>query len=308
MKTFQTLLLREWLQHGRRWWLIALVPLAFGLLGLSLGHVQVGGDASPVATLLITATVYTALLSGVGWLVAYIQSGGLARRDWQDRSIEFWRSLPVSDTAAVGATVLMNLVLLPLLLMVLAIPSGLLAAAVLVGRGLGWSVLASLPWTDVAGPLLAGALRMTLGSLLASFWIAPVALLSMAAAAWLKRWGVPMLWVVWGVGGCHPGQGLWPAPAAADGADLWPAAGQRAAALARPVGGAGGSPGWPAAEPGAAVRPAGAGRAAALARAGQRLGPAGAGALCPGLCAAGLAPSTGLNRRVRPGPRRKWRP
>lgn len=201
MKTFQTLLLREWLQHGRRWWLIALVPLAFGLLGLSLGHVQVGGDASPVATLLITATVYTALLSGVGWLVAYIQSGGLARRDWQDRSIEFWRSLPVSDTAAVGATVLMNLVLLPLLLMVLAIPSGLLAAAVLVGRGLGWSVLASLPWTDVAGPLLAGALRMTLGSLLASFWIAPVALLSMAAAAWLKRWGVPMLWVVWGVGG-----------------------------------------------------------------------------------------------------------
>lgn len=201
MKTFQTLLLREWLQHGRRWWLIALVPLAFGLLGLSLGHVQVGGDASPVATLLITATVYTALLSGVGWLVAYIQSGGLARRDWQDRSIEFWRSLPVSDTAAVGATVLMNLVLLPLLLMVLAIPSGLLAAAVLVGRGLGWSVLASLPWTDVAGTLLAGTLRMVLGSLLASFWIAPVALLSMAAAAWLKRWGVPMLWVVWGVGG-----------------------------------------------------------------------------------------------------------
>lgn len=201
MKTFQTLLLREWLQHGRRWWLIALVPLAFGLLGLSLGHVQVGGDASPVATLLITATVYTALLSGVGWLVAYIQSGGLARRDWQDRSIEFWRSLPVSDAAAVGATVLMNLVLLPLLLMVLAIPSGLLAAAVLVGRGLGWSVLAGLPWTDAVGPLLAGALRMVLGSLLASFWIAPVALLSMAAAAWLKRWGVPMLWVVWGVGG-----------------------------------------------------------------------------------------------------------
>lgn len=201
MQTFQTLLLREWMQHGRRWWLIALIPLGISLLALQFGQVQLGEDDHVVATLLLTAGVYAAVMAGVGWLVAYIQSGGMARRDWQDRSIEFWRSLPVPDSAAVGATVLMHLVLLPLLVMALAVPSGLVVALMVVARGFGWSALAGVPWHEVAAVAGAGALRLLLGSLLASFWIAPVALLTMAAAAWLKRWGVPVLWVTWGLGG-----------------------------------------------------------------------------------------------------------
>jgi hypothetical protein len=82
-------------------------------VGPAFGQVQLGEDDHVVATLLLTAGVYAAVMAGVGWLVAYIQSGGMARRDCQDRSIEFWRSLPVPDGAAVGATVLMHLVLLP---------------------------------------------------------------------------------------------------------------------------------------------------------------------------------------------------
>lgn len=201
MQTFQTLLLREWMQHGRRWWLIALIPLVISLLALQFGQVQLGEDDHVVATLLLTSCVYAAVMASVGWGVAYIQSGGMARRDWQDRSIEFWRSLPVPDASAVGATVLMHLVLLPLLVMALAVPSGLVVGLMVVARGFGWSALAGVPWHEVAAVVGVGALRLLLGSLLISFWVAPVALLTMAAAAWLKRWGVPLLWILWGLGG-----------------------------------------------------------------------------------------------------------
>jgi hypothetical protein len=119
-------------------------------VGLQFGQVQLGEDDHVVATLLLTAGVYAAVMAGVGWLVAYIQSGGMARRDCQDRSIEFWRSLPVPDGAAVGATVLMHLVLLPLLVMALAVPSGLVVALMVVARGFGWSALAGVPWHEVA--------------------------------------------------------------------------------------------------------------------------------------------------------------
>ena len=50
-------------------------------------------------------------------------------------------------------------------------------------------------WTGVAG--LARAL---LGVVLACAWLMPLLLLTMAASAWFKRWGVPILALVLGLG------------------------------------------------------------------------------------------------------------
>lgn len=200
MTPFQTLLYREWMQHGRGWMLICLAPLVLLLLALVFGEVQLGGFQRGDLVVLMTTATYALLQAGIGWLVAALQAGGLARRDVQDRSIEFWRSLPVSDTQAVAATVLAHVVVLPLLVMGVGLLASLPIGAVTLLRGLGWSALPGLPWGELAGAWSLLALRLLGGSLVASVWAAPLVLLSMAASAWLKRWGVPVLWAVLGFG------------------------------------------------------------------------------------------------------------
>ena len=50
-----------------------------------------------------------------------------------------------------------------------------------------------LPWGLLAAAALALLARISLGLLLAAAWLSPLLLLPMAASAWLKRWGVPVV-------------------------------------------------------------------------------------------------------------------
>jgi len=206
------LLYREYLQHRRAWALLLSLPVVGLLLLAIFAHINVNlqssaGEAelrmSSAALLTTSATIgaMMVLSLAVALAAALLQVSGLARRDAQDRSIEFWRSLPVSDGLAVAAPLLAHLVLLPLVAMLAGLVGALLVSLVAVSRSDGLMAWLSLPWGLLLTSALALAARLTAGLLLGLLWLSPLVLMVMVASAWLKRWGVPALTLVLGLGG-----------------------------------------------------------------------------------------------------------
>jgi ABC-2 type transport system permease protein len=211
MDRFATLMKREWMQHRFGWLVLMGLPAAaMLLLGLFEGHgVQMTVNGDDITTSSITE-LPTALQT-VGWSVATMavtfvlatlavlaQLPGLARRDVQDRSIEFWRSLPTSHVQSVGALVLMHLLVLPGLAMAVALLAGQVVALVAIISQQGPMAWVNQPWWSMLPALLVVAGRAWLGLLLAVAWLSPLLLLAMAASAWLKRWALPvMVAVLW---------------------------------------------------------------------------------------------------------------
>ena len=205
----RSLMLREWMQHRSGWLVLMGLPAAAMLL-LSLfdGHgvqLTVNGDDRSVGSI----NDLPAALQTIGWSVATMavtfvlaalavlaQLPGLARRDVQDRSIEFWRSLPTSHVQSVGALVLMHLLVLPGLALMAAFVVGQVVALVSIVSQQGAMAWLKQPWWSLLPALLLVAARALFGLLLAVAWLSPVLLLTMAASAWLKRWAVPVVVVV----------------------------------------------------------------------------------------------------------------
>jgi ABC-2 type transport system permease protein len=130
-----------------------------------------------------------------------VQASGLARRDLQDRSIEFWLSLPVGNAQSLGAMLLTHLLLLPWLALLVGAAGGFVISLVVVMKAWGIGAWLTLPWGGLALGLAAMLLRLAAGLVLATLWIAPLVLVVMAASAWLKRWGLPVVAAVIGIGG-----------------------------------------------------------------------------------------------------------
>lgn len=203
MNTLKTLLQREWFQHRTGWIVIALVPLTIGLfvLGMTQLHLNVDGneatltieEAPPVALALAAIAGAGAAGFFVAWLVSLFQVPGLARRDQQDRSIEFWLSMPVGHAVSLAAPMLAHLLLFPLAAMGIGVASGLALSVLLLAKTAGLAAWFGLPWLSLLGLTLALMLRVGYGLLLATLWLSPLILLAMAASAWLKRWGLPAL-------------------------------------------------------------------------------------------------------------------
>lgn len=207
MQRFNTLLLREWMQHRTGWLVLMTVPFVLALLGAIFGdvklrlgapdvHVQMGGMPIPISEGALPMAVFalggTALLTVLlVWMANLLQAPGLARRDQQDRSIEFWLSLPAGHVQSLGATLLMHLVLMPVAAMLAGLAGGAVVALVLVVKVYGLGALASMPWLTLMVAVAAGLARSVLGLMLATLWLSPMILGTMAASAWLKRWGLP---------------------------------------------------------------------------------------------------------------------
>lgn len=201
---FKTLLQREWLQHRWGWLAVMALPLALTLLTLPFGGTwqfgpddgleEVGGALGLLQVSKLAAAVwgFSALsVLGLTLLAMMIQVSGLARRDAQDRSLEFWMSLPGSHSEHVGATLLAHCLLVPLAAIAAGLATGLLIAGCVVVKIWGFGALAQVQWSAVLGLLLPGAARVLAGLPLFMLWLAPLILLLMAASAWLKRLGVP---------------------------------------------------------------------------------------------------------------------
>lgn len=202
-RRFNALLQREWMQHQRGWWIVMAVPV-IGLLLLALyGDVNITLDADEDTSVIRTPSPLLLAMGSVGglaigcmalaWCSSLLQAPGLARRDLQDRSIEFWLSLPVGHAQSLGATLLTHLLLLPWLALLLGAAGGFAISLVVVLKAWGIGAWLTLPWGALVAGLAAMLLRMAAGLVLATLWAAPLLLVAMAASAWLKRWGLPVV-------------------------------------------------------------------------------------------------------------------
>lgn len=193
MSRFQTLLLREWLQHKFAWSLMVLIPVGLALLLAGVGEIQLD-EAPPIQLpmLLTLATIAgTSLMLGlIALIAALITITGLARRDHADRSHEFWLSMPIDHGSAFAAPLLVHLLVVPIGAMAIGWLAGLGLSLVLTSRISGFDAWLSLPW----GTLLVGTLsvmgRIAAGLPLALLWLSPLILVVVLLCAWFRRWGL----------------------------------------------------------------------------------------------------------------------
>jgi ABC-2 type transport system permease protein len=130
------------------------------------------------------------LLVGLVVVVFYLLDSLYAER--KDRSILFWKSMPVSDAATVLSKAVTALIALPLWVWLLSMIAGLVVFAAVALKVSG-TPIAPLGNFHAATWV---ALQLTLlqNLLIASLWYAPIAAWLLLVSAWSKR--SPILWAV----------------------------------------------------------------------------------------------------------------
>ena len=132
-------------------------------------------------------------LMGVGFLVSIFYSVEALHGERRDRSILFWKSLPVSDFTVVLSKVMIPLVIVPLITVVLTIATHVLMllvnVVILQVNGMNLSLL----WTNLS---LSKMWMMMLYHMLAlhGLWFAPAYSWMLLASAWARRGA--FLWAV----------------------------------------------------------------------------------------------------------------
>lgn len=188
-----TLLLREWMQHKRGWLIAAFAPPLLFLAMLPFGQFSGLPTESPELISIGILLVTTCLVYGICMLVALFQLPGLARRDTQDRSIEFWLSLPGRPSESVLATVLAHAWLAPLGGAVIGVLFGLPIALGVLSSKMGLGGAMGVNWGEVVLASTPVLLRGLAGTVPLMLWLAPIIFVLMAASSWLKRLGVPVV-------------------------------------------------------------------------------------------------------------------
>lgn len=193
MKLFNTLLLREWLQYRRSWIGLTLGPVLVLLALVPFSQVEGLNVPTPEPVALISTALTLGLVLALMFAVSGYMLMSMARRDTQDRSIEFWASLPGSHGASIAAPLLAHGLLAPLVAMTVAVAGGLIVGVAMSVRELGFASLHQMQWGAVFEAAVWLVIRLGVGLTLAILWFSPIAMALMAASAWLKRWGAPLL-------------------------------------------------------------------------------------------------------------------
>jgi ABC-2 type transport system permease protein len=171
---------------------IYIAPLAvaavmlFGFLIATIGHAMSMDPARRAVALTEPNDFAALLIMGTAFIVGVFYCLETLHGERRDRSILFWKSLPVSDLTTVLAKASIPLVVLPLLSFAIAVATQgimlLLSTAVLLGSGLSAATL----WTHL--PLFQIWL-MLLYHLLAihALWYAPIYCWLLLVSAWARR-------------------------------------------------------------------------------------------------------------------------
>jgi ABC-2 type transport system permease protein len=188
-----TLIRREFWEH-RYLWLAPVVVAALLVLSPLIGHAEL--DLPPFGATENRAALSTLVQWGLWMPLCVVMSFCLAyylldclHAERKDRSILFWKSLPVSDALTVGSKVLVAGVIVPLGVFLLALLTHLL-----------FSVLLNLRFTIGNAPLLLlnavewfrTEVTLLLVLLLAVLWYAPWGAYLLAISAFARR--SPFLW------------------------------------------------------------------------------------------------------------------
>jgi ABC-2 type transport system permease protein len=129
--------------------------------------------------------MFTAFIVGVFYCLDALHG------ERRDRSILFWKSLPVSDLTTVLSKAIIPLVILPLLTFAIIIATQfimlLISTTVLLPSGLGGTTWKLLPWFQLSVILLYGLVTMAL-------WQAPLFGWLLLVSGWVRR--ATFLWAV----------------------------------------------------------------------------------------------------------------
>ena len=110
----------------------------------------------------------------------------------KDRSILFWKSLPVSDGLTVASKAIVALVAVPLILFLTAIGFDLVCLIIWQLQAALGTAPAVFAWDTMAW--LRTELLLLLCLVLAILWYAPIAALFLVVSAWVRRG--PIVWVI----------------------------------------------------------------------------------------------------------------
>ena len=167
--------------------LISLFWLPRSLRGLEALH-----DATPQPIALAMPYSHAAMLiMVVGLLVGIFYSLDALHGERRDRSILFWKSLPVSDLTTVLAKAIVPLAILPVLVFAITVTLQLImllvSAAVLLFSGAG----AATPWHP---PLIEMELVLLYSLIVLALWHAPLYMWLLLVSGWPRR--ATFLWAV----------------------------------------------------------------------------------------------------------------
>jgi len=205
MNTLPVLIRREIWEHRVLWMAPLAVSVLYVLLcflpntGVNMGGIDIAEAAragSPERPVIIFTAVQMVLM-GVFYvlmsIVAFFYLSDCLYAERKDRSILFWKSLPVSDTETVLSKLLVALIVLPLGVYVLALITNLAAFGILFTRfGRNPALDSFMRWDTVAWVRLNALLLADV--FVFALWFAPVAACQMLISAWAKS--SVFLWTV----------------------------------------------------------------------------------------------------------------
>ncbi|HZC87612.1 MAG TPA: hypothetical protein VE266_11500, partial [Steroidobacteraceae bacterium] len=193
----RTLVRRELWEH-RALWLAPLCMAALLALVAAIGRIHIDMDEAPqltgesqrVALFSIIQFVLAMPLYLVALFVGSYYLLDCLYAERKDRSILFWKSLPVSDGLTVCSKLLVALVVVPFGVLALALLAHLAYTAILAARVALGSLPPVLTWNSYEW--LRTEAVMLLVTLFAVLWWAPIAGYLLLVSAWVRR--APILW------------------------------------------------------------------------------------------------------------------
>jgi ABC-2 type transport system permease protein len=198
-RTFYWSVRRELWEHRAVW----IAPTAVAVFAALLHFVsamtisdaqrQASLDAAPGAPSFMSLYgAATMVVIFTGFVVALLYSLDALQGERRDRSILFWKSLPVSDRMTVLAKAFVPTFLLPLLVLALVVAQSLVMATLQTGAWLVRGFDPALLWARLDLPFL--WLCVAYGTPFMGLWMAPVYAWFLTVSAWARH--AVFLWAV----------------------------------------------------------------------------------------------------------------
>ncbi|HUN27716.1 MAG TPA: hypothetical protein VMU67_15550 [Steroidobacteraceae bacterium] len=186
VRPLATLVRREFWEH-RMLWITPLVIAALMICGAAFGRMQFDAHRE-VLPLQAARALFALAVWGFSVaqyftmsLVLYLYAAECLYAERRDRSILFWKSMPVSDARTVLAKALVALVIVPLGVYAITVVTGLIASGIFFLRASnGASFWDTRTWMRVEETSLVG---LVIGTL----WYAPITTYVMLLSAWARR-------------------------------------------------------------------------------------------------------------------------
>src|ERR1700733_986511 len=194
MKALLIEIRREFWEHRALWMAPLAIAVALLLAAAAFGHfrldihdeqaLQHGNTLPHLYEFALLGGAVPFYLAAAILSSAYLLDCLYAER--RDRSILFWRSMPVPDARAVLVKLLVGLVIVPLGAYALAAGTSVLASAILVLRNHALvNAVGAMPWNGLAWLRMQGV--MLYGLVAALLWYAPFAAYLMLISVWARR-------------------------------------------------------------------------------------------------------------------------